>query len=68
MSGRKKWEPDRMKAAITAISKKEMGSLKASHAFRVPQTPLERYVKMNSYSANRIQIKLGRKPVLPLSI
>jgi len=45
MAQRKKWDPERMKAAIEAIRNKEMGSCKTSRAFNVPQTTPERYVK-----------------------
>jgi len=34
-----------MKAAIEAIRNKELGSYKASRAFVLPQTTLQRYVK-----------------------
>jgi len=42
MPQRKKWDPERMKAAIKAISNREMGSYKASRFFNVSQTTLER--------------------------
>jgi hypothetical protein len=45
MPQRKKWDPERMKAAIEAIRNKEMGSYKLSRVFSVSQTKLERYVK-----------------------
>lgn len=45
-----------------------MGSFKASPIFRVPQTTLERYIKLKSNFANRIEMKLGRKPVQPPSL
>jgi len=41
----KKWDPERMKAAIEAIRNKKIGSYKASRVFNVPQTTLQRYVK-----------------------
>ena len=41
MAQRKKWDPERMKAAIEAIRNKEMGSCKASRTFNVPHTTLE---------------------------
>ena len=44
MAGRKKWDPERMKAAIEAMKNKEMGSYKASRVFNLPQTTLQRYV------------------------
>jgi hypothetical protein len=45
MTGRKKWDPKRMKAAIEAMRNKEMGSYKASRVFNLPQTTLQHYVK-----------------------
>jgi hypothetical protein len=45
MAQRKKWDPERMKAAFEAIRNKEMGSYNASRVFNVPQTTLQRYVK-----------------------
>jgi len=43
---RKKWDPERIKAAIKVIRNREMGSNKASRIFKVPQTRLERYVNI----------------------
>ena len=66
MAQRKKWDPERMKAAIEAIRNKEMGSYKASRVFNVPQTTLERYVNDRQESSSEtIKTKLGRKQVLP---
>jgi len=66
MAQRKKWDPERMKAAIEAVRNKEMGSYRASRTFNVPQTPLERYVKDWQKSLNeRVKTKLGSKQVLP---
>jgi hypothetical protein len=45
MTRRKKWDPERLKAAIEAMRNKEMGSYKASRAFNLPQTTLQSYVK-----------------------
>ena len=65
MAQRKKWDPDRMKAAIEAIRNKEMDSYKASRVFNVPQTTLERYVKDRQKSSSEaVKTKLGRKQVL----
>jgi len=66
MAQRKKWDRERMKAAIEAIKNKEMGSCKASRVFSVPQTTLERYVKDRQKSSSEaVKTKLGRKQVLP---
>jgi len=65
MAQRKKWDPERMKAAIETTRNKEMGSYKASRIFNVPQT-LERYVKDRQKSSSEtVKTKLGRKQVLP---
>jgi len=45
MTRRKKWGPERMKAAIEAVRKKEMGSYKASIVVNLAQTTLQSYVK-----------------------
>jgi len=42
---RKKWDPERMKAAVKAMRNEEIGSYKASRVFSLPQTTPERYVK-----------------------
>ena len=66
MVQRKKWDHERMKAAIEAIKNKEMGSYKASTVFNVPQTALERYVKNRQKSSSEtVKTKLGRKQALP---
>jgi hypothetical protein len=41
----KKWDTERMNAAIEAMRNKEMGSYEASKVFSVPQTTLQRYIK-----------------------
>jgi len=48
MTRRKKWGPERMKAAIEAVRKKEMGSYKASIVVNLPQH-------------YRVTLKTGRK-------
>jgi len=66
MAQRKKWDPERMKAAIEAMRNKEMGSHRASRVFNVPQTTLERYVTdRQKTSSETVKTKLGRKQVLP---
>jgi len=65
MAQRKKWDPEKMKAATEAIKNKEMGSYKASRVFNVPQTTLQRYVKGRQKSSSETaKTKLGRKQVL----
>ena len=66
MAQRKKWDPERMMAAIEAMRNKEMGSYKASRVFNIPQTTLQRYVKDRQKSSSEtVKTKLGRKQVLP---
>jgi len=65
MPQRKKWDPERMKAAIKAIRNREMGSYKSSRVFSVPQTTLGRYVKDRQKSSSEtVKTKLDRKQVL----
>ena len=65
MPQRKKWNPERMKAAIKDIRNREMGSYKTSRVFRLPQTTLERYVKERQKSSSEtVKTKLGMKQVL----
>jgi len=45
MTRRKKWDPERMKAAIEAMRNQEMGSYKASRVFSLPQTTLQSMLK-----------------------
>jgi len=47
---KKKWNPERKKAAIEAIRNKEMGSYRISRVFNVPQTTLK-----------SVMLKTGRK-------
>jgi len=65
MPQRKKWDPERRKAAMKAIRNREMGSYKASRFFNVPWTTLERYVKdQQKSSSETVKTKLGRKQIL----
>jgi len=52
MARRKKWVPERMKAAVEAMRNKEIGSYKASRVFNVPQTTVQRYVKDRQKSSS----------------
>jgi hypothetical protein len=61
----RKWDPERMKAAIEAMRNKQMGSYRASRVFTVPQTTLERCIEDREKSSTEaIKPKLGRKQVL----
>jgi hypothetical protein len=68
MSGRKEWDPDGTKAAVRAIKEKGNGEFQGFPRFQNASKTLERYVKLESNSANRIETKLGRKHVLPPSL
>jgi len=62
MTRRKKWDPERMKAATEDMRNKAMGSYKAPRVFNVPQTTPERYVKDRQKSSSEVTTtKLGRK-------
>jgi hypothetical protein len=66
---RKKWDPERMKAAIEAMRNKEMGSYKTSRFFNLLQTTLQPYVKDGQKSSSEaVKTKVGRKPVLPCQV
>ena len=43
MTRRKKWDPESVKAAIEAMTNKEIGNYKPSRVFIVPQTTLQGY-------------------------
>lgn len=62
---RKGWPRESMAQAVAAVRKKEMGYLKASTTYNVPKRTLIRYVKDPRPINEVINIKLGRKPVLP---
>ena len=65
MTRKKKWDPERMKAAVKAMKNKEVGSQKAYRIFIPPQTTKEHYVKdLQNSSSEAITIRLGRKQVL----
>lgn len=65
MTPKRQWEPDRMKNAVEAVRKRELGFFKASRIFNVPQTTLERYVIISgSASPNAIE----RNPMLCINI
>ncbi|KAI4455516.1 hypothetical protein MML48_9g00004454 [Holotrichia oblita] len=69
MPKRKSWEADKMKAAVVAVRNREMGYLKASKTFNVPQSTLERYVRDDEKDPCLVvQSKLGRKPVFSSDI
>ena len=60
MTRRKKWDPERMKAANEAMRNKEMGSYKASRFFSLPQTTLQSCVKDRESSSEAIKQKWVR--------
>jgi len=64
MARRKKWDPERMKAAIEVTRNKEMGSYKTSSFFNLPQKrTLQIYVKDRQGSSSEAmkQNWVGRK-------
>ena len=52
MIRKKKWDPERMKAANEAMRNKEIGNYKASRVFNLPQTTLQSYVKDRQESSS----------------
>lgn len=60
---RKNWDAENMIAAIKACRSKTMGYKKSAKTHGVPQTTLERLVKMNGPPEVVVQTKLGKKPV-----
>jgi len=52
MAQMKKWDHERIKAAIEAIRNQKMGSCKASSVFNVPQIILERCIKDRQKSSS----------------
>lgn len=69
MSVRKTWDKIKMKEAVTAVKKKEMGLLKASKAFNVPRSTLKDYVKKHEDELQTLlDVPLGRRPVLSLDV
>jgi hypothetical protein len=52
MARRKKWDLERMKAAIEGMRNEEMGSYKASRVFDLPQTTLQHCVKDRQKNAS----------------
>jgi hypothetical protein len=57
MIQRKKWDLEKMKAAIKVMRNMEMGSYKASRVFNLPQTTLQSYVKDGESSIEAIKQK-----------
>nr|CAD7570550.1 unnamed protein product [Timema californicum] len=63
MAPRIKWDPEQTKAAVATMSNKEMGSLKASRVFHVPQTTLERYIEdLDKCPSDVVQTKIVKIP------
>jgi hypothetical protein len=59
---RKQWDPAKMASAVDAVTKGEMGYLKASKLYGVPQTTLERLAKKRNIAPElAVQIPLGRR-------
>jgi hypothetical protein len=60
---RKTWSKDNMILAIKECREKRMGYFKSAKTFKVPQSTLERYVKMGGEPEALVSCNLGRKPV-----
>ena len=62
---RKKWDPNAMIRAISAIRNKEMGYFLASIHFKVLKSILEDYVKNSIKSADKlVSTNLSQQPAL----
>lgn len=61
---RKSWDRDQMISAILACREGRMGYQKSAKAHNIPQTTLERYVKMPGRPEDVVNSSLGRKVVL----
>jgi hypothetical protein len=62
---RQTWSEESMKKAILAVQNKEMGWLKASKNFNIPQATLRRYFHNTNTIAKGIVKHLGRPSCLP---
>ena len=61
---RRSWDKIAMVNAIKACREKTMGYKKSARSFGVPQTTLERYVKMNGDPEQLVmETKMGKKPI-----
>nr|CAD7576217.1 unnamed protein product [Timema californicum] len=62
---RKVWDKEAMTEAVTAVRENKMGYLRAPRMYGVPKGTIERYAKDSRSIGELLNVKLGKKPVLP---
>nr|XP_049698141.1 jerky protein homolog-like [Helicoverpa armigera] len=65
---RKTWDHNAMIQAVNAVRRNEMGYLRAAKQFSVPKGTLERYVKKDVHAEDLVQVRMGRRPALPIDL
>ncbi|KAL3277190.1 hypothetical protein HHI36_012541 [Cryptolaemus montrouzieri] len=65
---RKTWDHAAMIQAVNAVRRKEIGYLRAAKQFGVPKGTLERYVKKDVRAEDLVQVRMGRRPALPIDL
>ncbi|KAI4454143.1 helix-turn-helix psq domain [Holotrichia oblita] len=64
----KNWDAQSMMKAIVSVREKKMGLRKAVKLYEVPQTSLQRFINSDKTPEERVNLKVGRKPVLPANL
>ncbi|XP_018361237.1 PREDICTED: tigger transposable element-derived protein 1-like isoform X2 [Trachymyrmex cornetzi] len=59
------WNPKRMEEAIICVRTKKLGYTRAANMFKVPRTTLRRLVASDLPPEDCVNMRLGRKPVIP---
>lgn len=54
--------------AVNAVRRNAMGYLRAAKRFGVPKGTLERYVKKDVRAEDLVQVRMGRRPALPIDL
>ncbi|KAK9747215.1 DDE superfamily endonuclease [Popillia japonica] len=68
-SNRQSWDPDSMVKAIEAVTKGEMGWLRASKLYHIPHATLRRHALQKNKNLKTGEKRLGRfKPTFPIEI
>ncbi|XP_036138583.1 uncharacterized protein LOC105836987 isoform X2 [Monomorium pharaonis] len=62
---RKTWDAELMQQAIDCVRTKKLGYTKAANLFEVPRSTLRRLVATDLSSEECVNIKIGRKPIMP---
>lgn len=64
----KNWDAKSMMKAIVSVREKKMGLRKAVSLYQVPQTTLQRFVNSDKTPEECVNLKVGRKSVLPAEL